>query len=262
MKGIILAGGFGTRMLPASHTNNKHLLPVYTSEGAFPMIEYPIRTLTDIGITEILIITSQDHCGIIVDYLGDGYSRGLEFTYKIQEMNDPHRPPGIASALKLCKDYTKQEDFVAILGDNYFEPMSNRIGTGEVSEFISRCRFNNKTKCGLFLKYTDDWNRFGVAEFDTPSYKILDIVEKPVNYISNYAVTGMYYYTPDVYNIVEDILPSDRGELEITDINRYYAKLDNVGYMVYDGFWSDMGTPESMINTINFINKKIKLTKY
>ena len=249
MKGIILAGGLGTRMQPATISTNKHVLPVYSKHGAVPMIDYPINTLSEAGITEILIITSQEHCGIIVDYLGDGYSRGLDFTYKIQEMNDPERPPGIASALKLCEGFTNNDDFVVVLGDNYFEPEI------EIGRHLNQWSNDVKTECGLFLKYTVDWKRFGVAKLGEGN-KIIKIVEKPSEFVSSFAVTGMYYYTPDVYKIAETITPSNRGELEITDINNHYASIGNIKHFTLGGFWSDMGTPESMINTLNFINKK------
>lgn len=249
MKGIILAGGLGTRMKPATISTNKHLLPVYSAYGAVPMIDYPIRVLMDAGIKDILIITSQEHCGILVDYLGDGYSRDLDFTYKIQEMNDPKRPTGIASALKLCKGFTNSDDFVVILGDNFFEPEI------EINKHLNQWSSSPQIMCGLFLKYTVSWNRFGVAELGKDN-KITKIVEKPSEFISPYAVTGMYYYTPDVYNIIDTITPSSRGELEITDINNYYAQSDSVAHFTLGGFWSDMGTPESIINTINYLNKK------
>ena len=215
------------------------------------MIDYPIDTLKKMGINEILIITSREHCGDIVEH-GDGYDKGLEFTYKIQEMNDPNRPIGIASALKLAKDFTDDENFVVILGDNYFE-WSNSLG-----EVVSDFEVNDSLKCGLFLKKTDNWSRFGVAELSNKAdekgfVKIERIVEKPKDFVSDLAVTGMYAYTPDVYQYLDELTPS-QGELEISDINSMYVEKNQVWYTTIYSFWSDMGTTESMIDTQNFLN--------
>lgn len=253
--GVILSGGFGTRMFPATKTTNKHLLPVYSDEGAFPMIEYPVNTLINLGVKKILIITSREHCGKIVDYLGDGYSRGVEFTYKIQEMNDPNRPPGIASALKLCEDFTGDNRFVVILGDNYFE------WHDYYKNFYDSFMKSHAFDVGLFLKQTDEWQRFGVAKLekdDDERYDIItDIVEKPKKFISDLAITGMYFYSPDVYKVANKLKPSKRGELEISDLNKYFAKLGTAQFMIMENFWSDMGTPESIMITQNHLSKSI-----
>ena len=255
MLGVILSGGWGTRCLPATKTTNKHLLPVYTKDGAYPMIEYPISTLKNMGITDILIITSKEHCGIIVDYLGDGYERGLNFTYKIQEMSDPKRPPGIASALKLCKKYTGDSPFVVILGDNFYE--WNHGFMSFKNNMLTQIKaFKTERLCGLFLKETDEWDRFGVAKIEIKKglETITKIVEKPTKYVSNLAVTGMYIYTKDVYKVAENLKPSKRGELEISDINNYYVNEGLAHFVKFASFWSDMGVPESMIKTQKFIN--------
>jgi glucose-1-phosphate thymidylyltransferase len=246
MRGIILAGGFGQRMLPATKNTNKHMLPVYTKDGATPMIDFPIETLKSIGIKNILIITSQDHCGRIVDYLGDGYYMGLDFTYKIQDMKDASRPPGIASALKLCEDFTDNSDFVVALGDNYYAP------NPEFKEFFTQCSNNKFIKSGLLLYKTEEWSRFGVA--DIQNGNITRIVEKPKEYISDLAVTGLYYYTKEVYKIAAKLIPSKRGELEITDINDHYIKTNETAHLVLDTFWGDMGTPNSMMCVQDFLN--------
>jgi len=248
MKGIILAGGLGTRMNPATSSTNKHLLPVYSKSGATPMIQYPVNTLKSLGITDILIITSQEHCGKIVEYLGDGFASGLDFSYKIQDMSDPSRPPGIASALKLSQGFTNSEDFIVILGDNFYEEDNNIIN------FINMCSNSPDVKSGLFLSHTDEWERFGIAKFDgfTDSV-IIDIIEKPKTFISDSAVTGMYYYTSQVYTVADQLKPSLRGELEITDINKYYANRKETEWYAFNNFWSDMGTPESMIRTQEFL---------
>lgn len=248
MKGVILAGGWGTRMMPATSSTNKHMLPVYTKNGAYPMIDFPIETLKSIGIKNILIITSQDHCGSIVDYLGDGYSRGLDFTYKIQDMKDPSRPAGIASALKLCEDFTEESDFVVALGDNFYEP------NPQFKNFFQGCANDKFIKSGLLLYKTDEWSRFGVADIENNT--ITRIVEKPTEYISDLAVTGLYYYTKEVYNIASRLIPSGRGELEITDINDHYIQTRETNHLVIDTFWRDMGVPESMMKTQNFLNNE------
>jgi glucose-1-phosphate thymidylyltransferase len=246
-KGVILCGGWGTRMRPATYTTNKHLLPIYTDDKAIPMIEYPIGILQKLQITDVLIITSREHCGIVSEYLGDGFPRGMTFTYKIQEMSDPKRPPGIASALSLSKDFTMNENFIVLLGDNYFQ------WNDDFYFFVKN--FDNKTnKCGLFLYKTEDWKRFGIAELENG--KIKKIVEKPKEFISNYCVTGMYLYTKDVYSRIKKLIPSLRGELEITDINDSYCKEGTADHVLFDTFWSDMGTANSICKTIEFLNKK------
>lgn len=249
MKGIILAGGRGTRMLPSTKTINKHLLPIYNKDSATPIIEYPISTLKNMGIEDILVITSREHCGAIVEYLGDGYNMGLNFTYKIQETEDPKRPIGIAGALKICKSFTENcKGFVTILGDNYYEPNK------KINKTISSWVNNTNTKCGLFLKQTQEWERFGVAKLK--GNKIESIIEKPKEFVSNLAVTGMYYYTNEVYEITKTLKPSRRGELEITDINDYYCKTGQADYLELDSFWSDMGTPESNLEVSSFLNSR------
>lgn len=254
MLGVLLGGGHGRRMGPFTQTvTNKHLAPVYSEkDGARPMIDYPIDTLKRMGITEILVITSQDHCGDIVGHLNDGYDLGLDITYKIQEMRDPTRPAGIASALKLAKNFTKDENFVVILGDNFFE----------WNESFNNVVFSvdnlDNLKCGLFLYKTDEWSRFGVADLDEPNKlgyrRIKRIVEKPKEYVSDLAVTGMYAYTPDVYQYLDKLTPSERGELEITDINNMYCEKGLTWYTKFDTFWSDTGEIQSMIKTQDFLN--------
>ena len=253
-RGVILCGGWGTRMLPSTKSTNKHLLPVYTEDGAFPMIEYPINTLIDMGCEEILIITSKEHCGRIVEYLGDGYERGVTFTYKIQEMNDPDRHAGIASALKLREDFTKMDTFVVLFSDNYFKPIEKF--KEEYDKFIDKhgqLLFDQgeTQSATIFLNKTDEWKRFGIAKFYEDA--IVDLVEKPKEYIGNMAVTGMYIYGPDVYNVAKTLKPSKRGELEITDINKHYMETNKLSYLNFYTFWSDMGTPESIKKTMNFL---------
>jgi glucose-1-phosphate thymidylyltransferase len=249
MRGVLLSGGYGTRLNPFTKTvTNKHLAPVYSErDGAKPMIDYPVDTLKKMGITDILIITSKEHCGDIVEHLGDGYDRGLDFSYKIQETNDPNRPMGIASALKLARGFTGDDNFVVILGDNFFE------WNDAFLECIDDFKEHEKLKCGLFLYETNDWQRFGVAKLNS-SLMIESIVEKPKDFISNLAVTGMYVYTPDVYNYLDSLKPSKRGELEISDINNMYVKKGLTWHTIFDTFWSDMGTIDSMVVVQNYLN--------
>jgi glucose-1-phosphate thymidylyltransferase len=242
--GVVLAGGFGTRMLPATKTINKALLPVYSSEGAVPMVCYPIYTLISGGIKKILIISSQEHCGRIIEFFGDGDKWGVDFTYKIQDMNNPHKPPGIASALKLAKDFTKDNKFAVVLGDNFFE---DSIAT---SAYLF---LNDDTTCdaAIFLKQVPDPERFGCAYIENE--RIVKIVEKPKNPTTDLAVTGLYFYTPDVYDIAEHLHVSKRGELEVTDINQHYVSEKRAGWSTLTGYWSDMGTPTSIVRTQDFI---------
>jgi len=248
MVGVLLAGGFGKRLYPFTKTvTNKHLAPVYTNNGAIPMINYPIDTLNQMGIKKVLIITSKEHCGAIVEHLGDGYDIDMEFTYKIQSMDDPKRPAGIASALKLAKDFTGNSNFVVILGDNYFE-------WNDEFKFTINKFSMLKSSCGLFLHEVENWEDYGVATLNNQN-NIIDIIEKPKKFISNLAVTGMYLYTSEVYNYLDKLTPSQRGELEITDINKMYSQKGVVDYLKFNTFWGDMGTPKTMLKTQKFINE-------
>ncbi len=232
MKGIVLAGGKGTRLSPMTKVTNKHLLPVYDR----PMIYFPIQTLAMSGIKEIMIVTGTESAGDFVDLLGDGYEFGVNLTYRIQA-----RAGGIAEALGLCEDFADDDDVVVILGDNIFLDDS-------VSGAIESYNYdtNAKGNAVIFLKEVEHPNRFGVATIDPQSKKITKIVEKPVKPESNHAVTGLYVYTNKVWDIIRSIKPSDRGEMEITDVNNAYINANKLKYMVVDGFWSDAGTVESL----------------
>lgn len=244
-KSILLCGGRGTRLNPQTLIHNKHLLPVYSDHGgAVPMIVYPLNTLIRSGSTKILIVSSQEHSGDIIDFLGDGKKFGVDFTYKIQDHNDPLRPVGIASALNLAKDFVGNDRFAVHLGDNFYE-----------DEF--RYDFNNfetkNSQAHVFLKDVYDPHRFGVAV--VKDGKIVDIEEKPKNPKSKSAVTGLYLYTPHVFEIIKTLKPSDRGELEVSDINLWYAKNNTMTFTNLRGYWRDMGTPSSMAETMAHINK-------
>lgn len=243
MKGIICAAGWGTRMLPATKTINKHLLPLYIpGKGAIPMIDFPIQTLKNMGIKEILVITSKEHSSIIVDYLDDGYARELDFTYKIQDMEDPARPPGIGAALNLCQSFTNDKDFVVILGDNFFE-------------HSPKLNLEKTKRAKIYCKEVSDWNRFGILKLDDNSIPE-KIVEKPADFISNLAITGLYHLDKSIYEVIPDLNPSGRGEIEIADILNYYLNKNELECNILDTFWSDMGTPESILKTQLFIHEK------
>lgn len=251
MRGVILAGGTGSRLAPATLRTNKHLLPIYANNGAYPMIYYPIYTLVESGLTDILVISSREHCGRIMETLSDGRYFGCDFSYKIQDT--AHVYMGIASALKLAKNFTGNEKFAVILGDNFFE----NTFADEAQQFS-----NSDAQVCIFLKDVDDIQRFGcatVAENGT----VTKIVEKPKEPESNWAVTGLYFFTPDVYSIADTLVLSNRGELEVTDINAYYCSQSTAKAAFLKGYWSDMGTPPSMQRTETFIrDNDFKLSFY
>jgi len=229
IRGVILAGGAGTRLYPMTKIFNKSLLPVYDK----PMIFYPIKTLKDIGCNEIMIISGREHSGQIMSQLGSGVEFGLELTYRIQE-----KPGGIAHALSLAKDFCNGASVAVCLGDNIFEDkidISDYDGTGAY----------------IFLKSVPDPQRFGVAEVSGDS--VVNIVEKPENPVSDLCTTGLYIYDTYVWNIIKQLKPSDRGELEITDVNNWYVKNGLMKFKKLEGFWSDAGTPDSLAQATQLV---------
>jgi glucose-1-phosphate thymidylyltransferase len=224
MKGIVLAGGTGSRLYPLTKVTNKHLLPVYNQ----PMIFYPINTLIDAGINDILIVSGRGHAGHFLELLGSGSDWGAKFTYEIQE-----QAGGIAQALGLAESWADDDPVCVILGDNIFEdPIRDAV-----SGFSSGAR--------VFLKAVPDAHRFGVAE--VKGDRIISIEEKPTIPKSNLAVTGLYLYGRDVFPIVRTLKPSRRGELEITDVNNEYIRRKEMKFTVLSGYWSDAGTFESLL---------------
>lgn len=216
MKGIILCGGNGTRLRPLTHNTNKHLLPVYKKQ----MVLYPLQTLLDAGIKDILIVTGGEYMGQFIDLLGSGSKYGCRFTYRVQD-----EAGGIAQALLLAEDFV-DGDFVVILGDNYFsEPL----------------KFDRPK---IFLRVVPDANRFGC---------LIDgkIVEKPEGIATGKAVTGCYVYPKKVFDYIKTLEPSKRGELEITDVNNHF--MEELSIEVLSGFWRDMGTFDSLHETTDFI---------
>ncbi|MGB9940892.1 sugar phosphate nucleotidyltransferase [Methanosarcina sp.] len=224
MKGVILAGGTGSRLYPLTKVTNKHLLPVYDK----PMIFYPIQTLINAGIKEIMIVSGRGHAGHFLELLGSGADLGVRFTYEIQE-----EAGGIAQALGLAKSFADEEDVVVVLGDNIFQDNIKE----DVSNFTGGAK--------IFLKEVPDAHRFGVAELRGD--RVIGIQEKPREPKSNFAVTGLYIYSNNVFKIVKTLTPSARGELEITDVNNYFVNNGTMEYRILDGFWSDAGTFESLL---------------
>ncbi len=235
MKGIILAGGLGSRLYPLTHATNKHLLPVFDR----PMIYYPIQTLVNAGVTEVMVVTGGPHAGHFLGVLRNGTGVGLtHLEYAYQEAEG-----GIAQALALCEDFADGGSIAVILGDNTTDA---DIGPAAKS-FEKGAR--------LFLKPVPDPHRFGVPVFDSEK-RIIKIEEKPKNPKSNYAVTGLYMYDNLVFDFINECKPSGRGELEITDVNNLYVQNGNLDYVELDGFWSDAGTFESLYRTNKFWAEK------
>ncbi|AGA68979.1 dTDP-glucose pyrophosphorylase [Desulfitobacterium dichloroeliminans LMG P-21439] len=223
MKGVVLAGGTGSRIFPLTKVTNKHLLPV----GKCPMIYYPIAKLKEAGITEILIVTGREHMGEVVNLLGSGNDLGLNFTFKVQD-----QAGGIAQALSLAEDFAGQEAVTVILGDNVFEESLRDY----VTEFQGQGQ-----GAKILLQRVDDPGRYGVAELDENN-KVLAIEEKPTTPKSNFCVTGIYMFDAEVYSIVKTLKPSKRGELEITDVNNAYIQAGSLSADIISGWWIDAGT--------------------
>lgn len=241
MKGIILAGGMGTRLHPLTKVTNKHLLPV----GKEPMLFHPIRQLISAGIKQILIVTSTDHMGDIVKVLGSGKCFGCEFTFRVQE-----EPKGIAHALYLAKNFAGGEKIVVLLGDNIFEH--------SIMPYVKNFE-NQKQGARVLLKKVSDPNRFGIAAMDEEH--IIEIEEKPHSPKTDYAVVGVYMYDSEIFNIIKNIKPSPRGEYEITSVNNEYIKRKTLKYDIVKGMWMDTGTFESYLEANNILfklNNKIK----
>jgi len=237
MRGICLSGGNAQRMRPSSRVINKHLMPVYLKDyGAIPMIYFPLNTLIRSGIKEILIVTSDQAAGMMVDMLGDGDRFGVDLTYKIQSLNNPNKPIGIAGALKLAKGFTGDEKFAVILGDNFYENSFAK----EVQEFDQNDYLGH-----IFLKGVHDPERFGVAELNDKN-EVISLEEKPKTPKSNYASTGLYLFDKVVYDIAEKLKVSKRNELEIVDIHNQLIAEQKLKASFIDGFWHDLGTPASM----------------
>jgi glucose-1-phosphate thymidylyltransferase len=233
LRGVVLAGGTGTRLKPLTKVTNKHLLPV----GKKPMIYHPIEKLLGAGIDEILIVTGVEHMGDVVNLLGSGKDFSCRFTYKVQD-----QAGGIAQALGLAENFAQGERIVVILGDNIFQTNLKRY-TDKYRQQEGGAR--------ILLKEVDKPQRFGVAEIE--GNKITNIEEKPARPKTNLAVTGIYFYDAAVFDIIKTLKPSARGELEVTDVNNAYISSGQMEYDILEGWWSDAGTFESL----SFVNKLV-----
>jgi len=239
MKGIILAGGTGSRLAPLTNVTNKHLLPVYDK----PMIYYPIETLVSAGVTDIMIVSGKGHAGHFLELLQSGSDFGARFSYGVQD-----KPGGIAQALGLCEDFADSDGVVVMLGDNILE---DSIKTA-VADFQKQ-----KKGAKIFLKEVDNPQSFGIAEI--AGEKIVSIKEKPVNSKSNLAVIGLYMYDEQVWQVIKTLKPSGRGELEITDVNNFYVQQGTMTFETLAGWWGDGGESfDSLLQAANLVAQKAR----
>jgi glucose-1-phosphate thymidylyltransferase len=236
MKGVVLAGGLGSRLYPLTKVTNKHLLPVYNE----PMIYYPIRTLVNAGIDEILIVTGGNNAGDFLKLLENGKDFGLKhinYTYQQGE-------GGIAAALSLAEYFADRDKIVVVLGDNIIE--------GNIKAAIQKFR-DQKDGARILLKEVPDPQRFGVPVFEGEN--IIRVEEKPANPASNFAVIGIYMYDYRVFEFIRSLKPSQRGELEITDVNNFYIREGKMQWDTLEGWWTDAGTFESLQYAGNMVEK-------
>ncbi|MDP9018534.1 MAG: sugar phosphate nucleotidyltransferase [Candidatus Eremiobacteraeota bacterium] len=234
MKGIILAGGLGTRMRPLTKITNKHLLPIYDK----PMIYYPLETLVQAGIKDIMIVTGGNSAGDFLRLLGNGKEFGLKDIYYTYQEGEG----GIADALKLCEHFAEGQRIVVILGDNIIQD--------DITPYVKKFQ-EQDSGARILLKEVADPERFGVPELD--GEKIVGIEEKPKNPKSTYAVTGIYMYDRRVFDFAKRLKPSARGELEITDVNNAYIREGDLHYDILTGWWTDAGQFESLHLASNLV---------
>lgn len=238
MKGVILAGGHGTRLMPLTEITNKHLLPVYDR----PMILYPIETLKKSNVTEIMIVCGREHAGHFMNFLGSGRDYGVKLSYALQSVDGA----GIADALSHARDFVSNESVAVILGDNIFE-----------DNFSSAVR-NFVGGTTIFLKKVKDPRRFGVAIFSKDKKRVIKIEEKPKVAKSPFGQVGFYIFDNDVFSFIDKLVPSKRNELEIVDAVNEYIKQGRSQYEIVKGFWSDVGTFDSLMNTMIWLYRKKK----
>ncbi|RJP70650.1 MAG: spore coat protein [Candidatus Abyssobacteria bacterium SURF_17] len=237
MKGVVLAGGLGTRLFPLTKVTNKHLLPIYNK----PMIYYPIEKLVEAGITDILLVTGGNSAGEFLRLMGNGKEFGLKhINYTYQEGEG-----GIAEALGLAEHFAGGDLITVILGDNIIE--------GNIHKAVEDFK-RQKVGAKIFLKEVSDPERFGVAVLDGD--KVIRIDEKPKKPATNYAVIGIYMYDGEVFDIVRTLKPSDRGELEITDVNNAYIERGTMTYEIIDGWWTDAGTFASLLRANTLVARR------
>jgi glucose-1-phosphate thymidylyltransferase len=236
-RGVILAGGKGTRLGELTKVTNKHLLPV----GPYPMVYHPLYKLTGAGMTDVLLVSGTEHMGDFVELFGSGKDYGCRLTYRVQD-----EAGGIAQALGLAELFCTNSRAVVILGDNIFEdPLHAMMADAD----------KHPDWAWVALKEVHDPGRYGVAELD--GQRITGIEEKPKNPKSNWAVAGIYVYPPDVFQVIKNLKPSGRGELEITDVNNYYLQQGRLGSTKMNGYWTDAGTPESLLHAHQLVNEKL-----
>jgi len=236
MKGVVLAGGLGTRLHPLTKVTNKHLLPVYDQ----PMIYYPIKTLINAGIDDIMVVTGGNSAGDFLKLLGNGKDFGLKhLSYAYQEGEG-----GIADALALVEHFADEGPICVVLGDNIIE---GNIRTA-ADDYLKQGK-----GAKILLKKVDDPQRFGVPELDGD--RVLRIEEKPQNPKSDFAVIGIYFYDGSVFDVIKTLVPSGRGELEITDVNNHYIDRGEMTWGKLDGWWTDAGTFESLLHATNLVAK-------
>lgn len=233
VKGVILAGGQGTRLYPLTKVTNKHLLPV----GKEPMIYNPVKQLVSAGIDDILVVTSKEHMGDVISLLGSGSEFGCDFTFRVQE-----KALGIADALLLAEHFAGNEKIVVILGDN--------IADYSIKRYVEKYK-QQSSGAKVLLRRVDDPERYGIAALD--ELKIVEIEEKPRQPKSCYAVIGIYMFDEQVFDIIRKIKPSGSGEYEITEVNNQYIKRSRLTYDILDGRWTDAGTFESLAYANSFM---------
>jgi glucose-1-phosphate thymidylyltransferase len=237
VKGIVLAGGTGSRLFPLTKITNKHLLPIFDK----PMVYFPIQTLVDAGITDIMLVTGGRNSGDFLRLLGNGKEFGLKhLNYTYQEGEG-----GIAEALALAEHFADGDQVCVILGDNLIE--------GNIRQAVDEFK-QQKQGARIFLKEVHDAQRFGVA--DLKGDRITGIEEKPKNPKSNYAVTGIYLYDGTVFDKCRELKPSHRNELEITDVNNAYVREGTMTFSILDGWWTDAGTFDSLLRAANLVAAK------
>jgi glucose-1-phosphate thymidylyltransferase len=235
-RGVILAGGKGTRLGELTKVTNKHLLPV----GPYPMVYYPLKKLTGAGIRDVLLVSGTEHMGDFVELLGSGRDHGCTLTYRVQD-----EAGGIAQALGLAELFCGRERCVVILGDNVFlDPL------GPVLEQAGK----HPDHAWVTLKRVPDPKRYGVAEFR--GERVVGIEEKPAQPKSDLAVAGIYIYPPDVFGVIRGLKPSRRGELEITDVNRHYLQRERLGFTRLEGYWTDAGTLDSLAVANQYVRER------
>ena len=232
MKGVIVAGGLGTRLRPLTLITNKHLLPIYNK----PMVLYPLETLKASGIDEIMIVCGKEHAGDFMEFLGSGKEYGVKLSYAQQDTNNG----GIADALRYAEDFADGSNIAVVLGDNIFED--------DFCEPVTHFKGGSM----VFLKEVKDPSRFGVAVFDGTGKKIVHIEEKPNNPKSNFAQTGFYLFDNRIFSVIKELKPSHRGELEITDAVNTYIEWGELAFSHVKGFWSDAGTFETLLRAGNW----------